>query len=217
MKFSEQLRITREKRKLSQTELAEKLLVSRSVVEAWETGESEPDLETLTSIAKVLEVSVDHLCSNYTETPFSNNVLSPLSKGVRYLIIAVITLAIFFGGFTIGSNFKTTISSLKEDIPDKVYASGISFSFDGENVKYRFSPSVTGKNYSYKITFTDYSGKTFEFNTEQKGGVCSGSAVFDSINIENVTYTVKNLKQSRTALIATNLDLKPEGTTWDAV
>lgn len=217
MKFSEQLRITREKRKLSKAELAEKIFVSRSAIEDWENGKSEPDIETLTAIAKALNVSVDHLCSNYTETPFSSISSSPFSKGVRYLIIAVIAVAVFFGGFTIGSSFKATINNLKENIPDKVHASAVSFSFDGENVSYRFSPSVTGKNYSYKIAFTDYSGKVFEFDCVQKGGVCSGSVSFDSINIQNVSYTVTNLKQSRTALIATNLDLKPEGTTWDNV
>jgi len=217
MKFNEQLRIARERKNLSQTELAEKLLVSKTTIEAFENGSAEPDTSTLVSLSKALSVSTDYLCANDDSTSFLNQKNSVVSKAVRGVIIAVIAVVIFFGGFTIGSSFKATVNSFKEQVPDKVSASGVSFSFDGENVKYRFSPSVTGKNYSYKICFIDYLGKEFVFDTEQKGGVCSGSVVFDSINIQCVTYSVTNLKQTRTAMIATNLDLNVSGTTWQEI
>ena len=51
----------REKKNLTQAELAERLCVTRQAVSNWENGKTEPDLETLGRIASMLEVSVEEL------------------------------------------------------------------------------------------------------------------------------------------------------------
>jgi len=53
----------REKKQLTQAELAEKLYVSDKTVSKWENGKGYPDISLLEPIAKVLDVSVTELLS----------------------------------------------------------------------------------------------------------------------------------------------------------
>ena len=55
------LRELREKRRFSQEGLALKLNVSQSTISAYEVGDRTPDLETLISIARFFDVSLDYL------------------------------------------------------------------------------------------------------------------------------------------------------------
>lgn len=55
------LRELRKSRKITQEKLAEKLGLARSTITMYETGGSEPDLETLKSIASFFDVSIDYL------------------------------------------------------------------------------------------------------------------------------------------------------------
>jgi transcriptional regulator with XRE-family HTH domain len=48
----------RKKKNMTQDELAEKLKVTRQAVSNWETGKTQPDIETLTQLAEVFDVSV---------------------------------------------------------------------------------------------------------------------------------------------------------------
>ena len=56
MTFREQIIILRDKHKLSQQELADKLDVSRQTVSRWEAGKSLPSLNQLGNICKVFEI-----------------------------------------------------------------------------------------------------------------------------------------------------------------
>ncbi len=62
------LQLIRKERRLSQQQLADKLGVSRSTVAMWETGNSEPDLETLWKISEYFNVTTDYLLG-LTDTP----------------------------------------------------------------------------------------------------------------------------------------------------
>ena len=46
---------------MTQEKLAEKLSVTRQTVSCWENGKSEPDIETLTKIAQIFDISIDEL------------------------------------------------------------------------------------------------------------------------------------------------------------
>ena len=46
---------------MTQDELAEELNVTRQALSNWERGKTEPDIETLTKIAEILNVSVEEL------------------------------------------------------------------------------------------------------------------------------------------------------------
>ncbi len=51
----------RKKLGITQEELAEKLNVTRQAVSNWENGKTEPDIETLTKIAQIFDISIDEL------------------------------------------------------------------------------------------------------------------------------------------------------------
>lgn len=55
------LKTLRTEKKLSQKQLALELKTTNSSVCDWECGRAEPDIDTLISIAKFFEVSVDYL------------------------------------------------------------------------------------------------------------------------------------------------------------
>ena len=59
--------------KLTQEELAEKLSVTRQAISNYETGKTQPDIETLNKIASILEVSVEELIYGYKRTNVVNN------------------------------------------------------------------------------------------------------------------------------------------------
>ena len=58
------IRDLREKKKLTQQDLADKAGTTRATVSKWETGESEPSATQLRLIADALGVSTDYLCGN---------------------------------------------------------------------------------------------------------------------------------------------------------
>lgn len=61
MKFHERVKYEREKKKLSQAELADKLHVTRQSVSKWETGGNYPSIEVLISISDLFEITLDEL------------------------------------------------------------------------------------------------------------------------------------------------------------
>ena len=63
MQFSEKIIYCRKKAGLSQEELAAQIGVSRQAVSKWETGESTPELNKLTLLAKTFQTSTDWLLS----------------------------------------------------------------------------------------------------------------------------------------------------------
>lgn len=61
MTLGEKIREARKKCCLSQEQLAEKMSVSRSAIAKWETDKGLPDVGNLKVLARLLNVSVDHL------------------------------------------------------------------------------------------------------------------------------------------------------------
>ena len=61
MTLGEKIREARRKCGLSQEQLAEKMSVSRSAIAKWETDKGLPDVGNLKVLARILNVSVDHL------------------------------------------------------------------------------------------------------------------------------------------------------------
>lgn len=63
--LSERLKEKRRKIGLTQEEIAQKLKISQSTYAGYETGKSQPDVETLSKIADILETSLDYLAGRY--------------------------------------------------------------------------------------------------------------------------------------------------------
>ena len=55
------LKRLRQREKLTQDALAEQLHVTRQAVSSWETGKTQPDVETLTALAEVLHTDIREL------------------------------------------------------------------------------------------------------------------------------------------------------------
>ena len=61
METKEILKSLRESRNLTQEQLAERVLVTRQAVSRWETGETQPNTETLKLLSREFDVSVNTL------------------------------------------------------------------------------------------------------------------------------------------------------------
>lgn len=61
MEFHERLYEVRKKAGMTQSDLAEKLDVSRQAVSRWEMGTAKPEFENLIAISNIFDVSIDYL------------------------------------------------------------------------------------------------------------------------------------------------------------
>lgn len=61
MEFHNKLYNLRKQKGLSQEELANRLNVSRQTISKWEVGDSTPDMEKLTAISDMFDISLDEL------------------------------------------------------------------------------------------------------------------------------------------------------------
>ncbi len=58
---STRLKVLRIQKGYTQEEIANRLHVSRQAVSRWETGKSSPDIDNLTLLGEIYEVSVDEM------------------------------------------------------------------------------------------------------------------------------------------------------------
>lgn len=65
--FNENLKLAREQKGLSQKDVAEKIGVAKSTYSLYESGNREPNVQTIKKIADVLDVSADELLGIDTE------------------------------------------------------------------------------------------------------------------------------------------------------
>ena len=61
MEFKERLKELRLEHKLTQTQLAKKLMTTDDSIYSWEKGRSQPSIEMLKKICIVLDVSADYI------------------------------------------------------------------------------------------------------------------------------------------------------------
>jgi len=58
---SDSIKKLRKEKGMTQDELAEKLCVTRQAVSSWEMGKTQPDVDTLTRLAEIFDVSVERI------------------------------------------------------------------------------------------------------------------------------------------------------------
>lgn len=100
MEIKDYLKFHREQSGLTQSELAEKIYVTRQAVSKWERGESYPDLENIIVLSDLYDLSIDTLLrgAKYLKKPHPIGVFTPKR---RFVIILGLTLgATLFSIFT---------------------------------------------------------------------------------------------------------------------
>ena len=86
MEFNNRLYQLRKQKGLSQEELASRLNVSRQTVSKWEVGDSTPDMEKLTAMSALFDVSLDQLVlgkeAPQSEAPAKSPLIDTISEKV---------------------------------------------------------------------------------------------------------------------------------------
>lgn len=100
MSLQENLRVLRKQKQLSQSDLANELMVTRQAVSSWENGKSLPDVYTLSRIAELFGVSLDDLMVEDNKQTMNinkdgpKNKLNLLREYSKYVIVLVIVFAL---------------------------------------------------------------------------------------------------------------------------
>ena len=99
--FKDNLKKYRKEKGFSQNDLAQKLFVSRQCISKWERGITQPDLQALTQLSDLFEVSIDVLIKENKD-----NINQSIPNNNKGLCITNIFIAFFcFVGFIIAWRF----------------------------------------------------------------------------------------------------------------
>lgn len=104
MKFAEQIKRQRKKLGMTQTEVAEKLYVTRQTISNWEQSKNYPDLNMLVKISDVYQISIDSLLKedpglkNYLDQGRAVNAFE-ISNGLIWILMGLDRLIVSFSSF----------------------------------------------------------------------------------------------------------------------
>ena len=87
--IANQIRYLREQRNLTQADLAKKLGLTRSSVNAWEMGVSTPSVQYVIELAKIFQVSTDYILGVNSSWSIS---LSGLSDADVQMVCTIVNL-----------------------------------------------------------------------------------------------------------------------------
>lgn len=83
--FGQLIKLLRERKKMTQENLANMLNVSTSTVCKWERGNNLPDVNMFKKISEVLEISLDALHNPQEALSQINNPVTPAKKGINFI------------------------------------------------------------------------------------------------------------------------------------
>ena len=112
------IRALREKHRMTQAELAEKLCVSDKTVSKWENGRGFPDVSLLEPLSKALHVSVPELLCGQTIT--NGNRASNMLKS-RFYVCPVCGNVLFARGDALISCCGIQLPALEAEEPDEAH------------------------------------------------------------------------------------------------
>lgn len=108
----------REKKKLTQKQLAEKLMVTDKAVSKWETGRGFPDISILSELAEALSVSVPELL---TGDVAANKNVSANMKRSKFYVCPICGNVIHAVGEGVFSCCGIRLPALEEEVPDRAH------------------------------------------------------------------------------------------------
>lgn len=86
---------------MTQDQLAEKLNVTRQAVSNWETGKTQPSIETLTALAAHFDISAEMLIYGKSRPFLENNLRTGTTFGG--LVLFFMLMGILFGGIILNN------------------------------------------------------------------------------------------------------------------
>lgn len=112
----------REKEKMTQSELADRLMVSNKTVSKWENGKGLPDISLLEPLAKALNVSLIELMSG--QTVKNQNVSANMIRG-KWYVCPICGNVIHAMGDTVISCCGLTLPEIEVEEDDKEHLMSI--------------------------------------------------------------------------------------------
>lgn len=202
--FATKLRECMKVRGENQTTLAEKIGVQRQTISLYMNGQSSPNTETLTAIAKALDVSTDWLLG--LRDDMSNDVTEQNIHDLTGL--SSIAIRNLIGSYNYASlKIIETVNVLLEQEDIWKFFAPESNNFTGENLfltiaDFLYSPEVQGKLTltddgclvkSENIKITDEYGISF-----RKGYVCELNAneLIDKVRTDRIIDILKNIRST---------------------
>lgn len=99
MKFGTNLKRLRQRKNISQEQLAEELKVKQYVISSWEIGRSEPNIEQINHLSMFFEIPTDYLLGKETImvndekefTVITNNIKQDINDDAINEIVDIIT------------------------------------------------------------------------------------------------------------------------------
>ena len=202
MKGLDNLKILRERKGLTQAELADMLYTTAQSVSRWENGLSEPDIDTLCRIADIFEVRVDTLLSRdyLSKEEFLNEIMGYLRKSESFAdsVFEILRVAVSskLGGnyfyntysYIVGKESIVTFSNRNDTPKLSVVADGLTDILNFDHFEYtKYLSAFSNENVIHAISkFQELDvGVDYDrLSLIQKLGISQG--VFDS--------TIKNLE-----------------------
>ena len=146
MQFNEKLKELRLKKGISQTELAEKIFVSRSAVAKWENGLGLPSDDSLNQLAEFFEVEREELYSDKVTESVIVEKNKTISKSRKLLIIiSAVCLAIVIA-------FIVTVAVMIVSSHDKPIGGDTGIMVGVRGDIYEYDEDAECGNYSKKLT-----------------------------------------------------------------
>ncbi|MDO4315415.1 MAG: helix-turn-helix transcriptional regulator [Oscillospiraceae bacterium] len=228
MRFHEILARERKARGWSQEDLAGRVQVSRQAVSKWETEDAMPDLPKLLALADALGMSLDALCGRAApgegETPpgppEAPQRASKRSRWLWLVLCVLLAVCLAAGGIWWKWSRRDVVPAeeapAESTLPETLTVSGVRFSGKSDYmVDYWFTPSISGADYLYQITFTARDGHARTFDASYSGGVCSGSATLRGGWLGYaVTISVGDGVNSRNLAVADSLIFSEGDADW---
>lgn len=191
MQFNEKLKELRLKKGISQTELAEKVYVSRSAVAKWENGLGLPNDDSLNQLAEFFEVKREELYSDKATEVVIVEKNKTISKAHKWLIaLGVICLTVI-----IALVLTVVIKNLYDDVRSGtevgtiVGVKGNIYEYDEIHECVDYTRKLTNSQTAFANDYVLEVGKTYILEV---GARQSGGSIQMGLDSDGITFMYDN-------------------------
>lgn len=212
MQFKTNLYRIRKEKGFSQERLAEEIGVSRQAVSRWETGDAQPELSKLISLAEALQVSLDELCGRTGANgdgdaePLQENSIN--AKGLVQKFLEGKSLLLCLAMLLVGLMIGLLLPKGDVSLPENIVVQHANFTATEDGIlRCEIIPSVNDERYQYKLVFVgSYTGEKVVF-LNCRNGVYVHEEELPAGDTYTVSLVIGRGLQKRNVLVATNLNI----------